>query len=195
MHNKLWITSLLTGVLVTGCGTSVNVDYDETINFSALRSFTLKTAPQKPTDDPRLDSALVQQRITAAIERNLLNKGLIKKDKQADMQVSYWFNVKQEIETSGSSVHIGVGTFSRRTAVGFGYGFPASDVQSYDRGILTIDITDSKTNKLLWRGSSGRRLYDGSTPDESKKIINEIVNEILELFPPQKKEPRSSRSY
>ena len=187
MRNKLWTTWLLVGLLVTGCGTTVNVDYDETTDFSALRSFSLKTVPQKATDDPRLDSALVQQRITSAIERNLLSKGFIKKDKQADFQVVYWFDVKQEIETRGSSVHIGVGTFSRHTAVGFGYGFPASDVQSYDRGVLTIDMIDSKTNKLLWRGSSGRRLYDGSTPEESKKIINEIVAEIIELFPPQKK--------
>ncbi len=70
--------------------------------------------------------------------------------------------------------------------MGISYGFPANDVKTYDRGILTIDILSAKTGDLIWRGSSSRRLYDGSTPEKSKQLVNEVVSTILEQFPPDK---------
>jgi len=94
--------------------------------------------------------------------------------------------VRKEIDSSRTSMTVGVGTYGRRSAVGMTYGHPGY-VESYQRGILTIDMLQDSDKKLIWRGSSGRRLYDGSTPEKSDKQINAVVKEILDKFPPANK--------
>ena len=66
------------------------------------------------------------------------------------------------------------------------YGYPGY-VESYERGILTIDVLNGSDKKLVWRGSSGRRLYNGFSPEQSTKVINAVVKEILDKFPPGSK--------
>lgn len=172
--------------LLSACATNVNVDYDQAVNFSQLKTFSVLVRSDTDSKDTRIDSPLMDKRIVAAIETGMKAKEFAKRDSDADIQVKYRVDVKQEIESDASGISIGVGSFSRRVGVGIGYNIPAADVQSYDRGVLTIDMISGKTGQLIWRGSSGRRLYDGSTPEASDKLINSIVNEILEEFPPKK---------
>lgn len=179
----IWLVPLLILTLVTGCGTTVNVDYDPSTNFGALKTFELDTAPVKISDDPRIDSSLMQQRVVTAIRDQLKTKGL-NAASPANVRVSYRIDVKQEIESDTSGVSVGVGTFSRNVGIGFGYGFPATDVESYDQMLLTIDL-HSPEGKLLWRGSDTRRLESGSTPEKNNRLINELVEAILEKFPPR----------
>ena len=57
-------------------------------------------------------------------------------------------------------------------------------VASVDDLVLTIDVVDSH-NVLLWRGSLGQRLYEGSTPETNKRLIQGLVTTILKHFPPK----------
>ena len=74
-------------------------------------------------------------------------------------------DTRTALESDRSGFSIGVGTFSRHSAVGVGYGFPDYDVESYDDMVLAIDILDVPDGAMLWRGSSSERLFDGGTPD------------------------------
>lgn len=183
-------TRLIGGVsialLLSACATSVNVDFDQAVDFSRLKTFSILGRSDVDNKDPRLDSSLMDKRILAAINAGLKAKAFTRQDGNADIQVKYRIDVKQEIESDSSGVSIGFGTFSRNVGVGVGYKIPTADVQSYDRGVLTIDMISGKTGQLIWRGSSGRRLYDGSTPEASDKLINSIVDEILKEFPPKR---------
>ncbi|TNF36032.1 MAG: DUF4136 domain-containing protein [Gammaproteobacteria bacterium] len=174
-------------MLLAACATSVNVDYDQAVDFSRLKTFTIVDRAAGDSKDPRLDSPLMDKRIVTALEQGLKAKGFSRQDAGSDFKVSYRLDVKQEIESDSSGVSIGIGSFSRRVGIGVGYNLPAAEVQSYDRGVLTVDILSTKTGQLIWRGSSGRRLYDGSTPEDSDKLVNTVVGEILEAFPPVKK--------
>jgi len=176
-------TLLLLSGLITACGTTVNVDYDQSADFATLKTFNLDKNPIKVSDDPRINSPLVQQRVTAAIREALQQKGLHAAG-QADVRVSYRIDVKQEIESDQSGVSVGIGTFSRNVGIGFGYGFPAADVESYDQIRLTIDL-QRPDGPLLWRGSDTRRLEAGSTPEKNTRLINELVQSILETYPPR----------
>ncbi|MDY6978331.1 MAG: DUF4136 domain-containing protein [Pseudomonadota bacterium] len=178
---RRWIL-LFVSLQLVACGTTVNVDYDQATDFAALRSYELQTRPVKISDDPRIDSSLMQQRVVTALRETLSQKGL-RASPKADVRVSYRIDVKQEIETDASGVSVGVGTFSRNVGIGFGYGFPAADVESYDRIILTIDF-HNPADKLLWRGSDSRRLTSGSTPETLTRLVNELVTAILERYPP-----------
>ena len=171
---------------LTACGTTVNVDYDKQTNFTNLNSFTLMPSPEIKTGDERLDSPLVDQRVRNAIQATLQARGFLQVKSNADFAVAYQLGVRKEIDSSRASMTVGVGTYGRRSAVGMTYSHPGY-VESYERGILTIDVLKGSDNKLVWRGSSGRRLYDGSTPEKSDKEINAVVKEILDKFPPGNK--------
>jgi hypothetical protein len=172
--------------LLTACGTTVNVDYDKQTNFTNLNSFTLLPSPETKTGDERLDSPLVDNRIRKAILATLNARGFQHVEANADFAVAYQLGVRKEIDSSRASMTVGVGTYGRRSAVGMTYGHPGY-VESYERGILTIDVLKGTDKKLVWRGSSGRRLYDGRTPEKSDKEINAVVKEILDKFPPGSK--------
>lgn len=172
------------GVLLVACGTTVNVDYDASANFAAIKTFRLETSPVKVSDDPRIDSSLMQQRVVSAIRTTLVDKGLREEPVQPDIRVSYRIDVKQQIESDPSGVSVGVGTFSRNVGIGIGYGFPLSDVESYDSVMLILDL-HSPDDRLLWRGSDTRRLDPGSTPESHTRLINDLVTSILDKFPPR----------
>lgn len=172
--------------LLSSCATNVNVDFDQAVDFSRLKTYSILARGDKDDKDPRLDSVLMDKRIVAAINTGLKAKSYAQQDNNADIKVKYRIDVKQEIESDSSGISIGFGSFSRNVGVGVGYKIPSADVQSYDRGVLTIDMISGKTGQLIWRGSSSRRLYDGSTPEASDKLINSIVDEILKEFPPKK---------
>jgi hypothetical protein len=170
--------------LLGACASSVNVDYDRAVDFRRLRTFALLDSPQIKTGDPRIDSPLVEQRIRTAILAQLQAKGFQPVAQQPDFVVRYAISIKQEIESDSSGISIGIGSFSHHSAIGFSYGFPAYEVESYDKAVLTIDMLDGKTEQLLWRGSYGKRLYDGLTPEKLDQTIHSTVAEILARFPP-----------
>jgi hypothetical protein len=177
---------LLAVFFLAACGTTVNVDYDKQTNFQALKTYTLMPTPKTKTGDERLDSPLVDKRIREAILATMKARGFQQVDSNADFAVAYQLGVRQEIDSSRASMTVGVGTYSRHSAIGMSYGHPGY-VESYERGILTIDMLKGSDKKLVWRGSSGRRLYDGRTPEKSDKEINAVVKEILDKFPPGNK--------
>ena len=74
---------LVVFLLVTACGTTVNVDYDKQTNFNSLKSFTLMPSSEIKTGDERLDSPLVDQRIRKAILATLKMRGLSASEKQS----------------------------------------------------------------------------------------------------------------
>lgn len=183
---KKVLTFVVVTLALTGCASTANLDYDEKFDFSTLKSFQLQPTPEKSAKDTRIDSPLVEKRIANAIADELEKKGY-RQSEPADFRVVYQLGVKQEVASRSSSISVGVGTYSRGRSVGMAYGFPAGDVETYDRGILTIDILSPEGGELIWRGSSSRRLFDGSTPEKSDKQVREIVSEILKQFPPEKK--------
>jgi len=175
---------LLTSILLlAACGTTVNVDYDKQANFQALRTYVLMPSPETKTGDTRLDSPLVDKRIRDAIVATLSLRGYQQVKDKADFAVAYQLGLRQEVDSSRATMTVGVGGFYPHSAIGMTYGYPGY-VESYERGILTIDVLQGSDKKLIWRGSSGRRLYDGSTPEKSTKEINAVVQEIIDKFPP-----------
>lgn len=180
------IRSLLimgTILLLAGCGAMVNVDYDQQANFQALRTFTLIPTPETKTGDERLDSPLVDNRIREAIIATLSQRGYQEVNDNPDFAVAYQLGIRKETDSQRTSRTVGVGTYYPHSAIGMTYGYPGY-VESYERGILTIDVLNGSDKKLAWRGSSGRRLYNGFSPEQSTKVINAVVKEILDKFPP-----------
>ena len=179
------ISLSLVYLFLSACSSMVNIDYDRSINFNSLTRYNIHTKPVRVTDDTRVNTPFMQQRIVHAIDVALANKGFEKTSKNNDLDIKYYLDLKQDFETDESAISIGFGSSSYHSAVGFGFAMPVGETYSIDKLVLTIDMFSNKTKKLLWRGSLAYRLASGATPESNIKMVKELVEEILERFPPK----------
>lgn len=173
-------------LFLTACASPVNVDYDKGTNFGSFTSYSIDKKPVRISADTRINSPFMQQRVVSELRKRLTDKGYENLNKKPELKVKYYLDIKHEIETQDSGgLAIGFGTSSHHSAVGIGFNIPVGEATSIDLLVLTIDIVSAKTDKLLWRGSLGYHLYEGATPETYTSLVNGLVAEILENFPPK----------
>ncbi len=176
---------LLISLFLSACGSLVNIDYDETINFRLLKTYKVKAKPVRVPEDTRINSPFMQQRVVAEMEAAFSNKGFKNVKQKAELEIQYFMDVRQEIETHDSGISIGFGTSGHHSAFGIGFNIPVAETSSYDSLVLTIDVVSAKSHKLIWRGSLAYPLYEGETPERYRKMVKRLVAEILKEFPPK----------
>ena len=186
MKRRRLIPIIMLVAITLGCsGVRVNQDYEPGTNLTALRTYRWKSPTQAKTGDPRIDNPLRDQRIRAAVDRQLADKGLVKtEDKDPDFLVHYQNTLRQKIESTGTSggFGFGVGSYGRRGTIAIGTG---NDVREYDEGSLVIDFLDPTSDNLLWRGSGNQRYREYQDPEKVTRDIDTLVVTILKQFPPK----------
>lgn len=108
----------------------------------------------------------------------------MKKVNTADFLISYNVVVEQRVTRTNisGSVSMGRSTRGRTGSIGMSTG---SQIRTYERGTMLIDIHDVASDKLVWRGVSAQALPDLSDPERLTTRINETVEAILKQFPPK----------
>jgi len=180
-----FLNVLFVFLFLSACTSMVNVDYDKNTNFSSLKTYRINTTPVRVSADTRINSPFMQQRVEKEINRALSGKGFTALKNNIDLEIKYYLDIKQEIETRDSAVSIGLGSYGSHSAIGFGFNVPIGEANSIDNLVLTIDVISTKTKELIWRGSLGYSLYEGATPEVYDNLVKELVIEILEKFPPK----------
>ena len=184
------IIFLLVALLGTSCsGVKVSQDFDSATNFSKLKTFAWQSATQEKTGDIRVDNPLLDSRIREAVEQTLTGNGYRPESKGTpDFYVGYELSIRTRIGSDGASTSVGFGVGGGSSGSGSFGGIGVSSgggVQEYDESMLVIDITDTKTKDLLWRGTATDRVSRHATPEETTQTVNEMVGKTLAQFPPQ----------
>lgn len=173
-----------TALVLSGCS-SVNVvhDYDESVDFNALKTYAWKHAKQPQTGNPRIDNDLIDERVRTAMNSELTAKGFRLVDgAEADFQVAYFVEYKQRVGGSSVSFGVGRGSYGRHGGVGY-----STTISDYEEGHLTIDVIDPTTDKNFWRGIGRRTSYESNNPKKITKVVNQSVASVLKKFPPKNK--------
>jgi len=68
------------------------------------------------------------------------------------------------------------------SGAGYGYG-GAGGVREYLRGTLVLDITDARTQEVIWRGWASKSLNRDPRPEKVRMYVDEAVAEMLADFP------------
>lgn len=185
-----YIYHFLVVLLVSGCASNgANVDFDPSADFSAFKTFAWSESTDDATSKSITATPLVHQRVRESIESTLQSKGIQSVDAAtADMLVTYHLSVAVTGHTS-SSVSVGVGRSrgggGTRSSIGISGSVPVGG-RTVQEGTMVIVLIDTKTNSVIWEGSSSRQLSRSSTPESQQALVNEVVNEILANFPPKK---------
>jgi hypothetical protein len=174
--------SLILGV--TSCATSSRVgvtsDFDHSVNFRTYKTWSWY--PQQTVDaeggPARGYESFLDQRLQAAVERELAAKGLTRVDKAPDLFVAYSAKVEEKQQVSPYANGLGYPYYGYGYG-GFGRGY--SSVTQYKAGTVIIDLVDAKRKELAWRGTGQAQVDKQSISEEE---VHRIVNGILGNYPP-----------
>jgi hypothetical protein len=156
-------------LLATATFAGVKTDYDRTADFSHYKTYSWEKVETK---DP-----LWVPRIKGAVNSTLSAKGLMPVESGGDISI-----VAMELTKNHPALNTYYDGFGGGWRWGGGFGDSTTTVDNYKVGTLVVDLFDTKTRTLLWRGSSS----DTLSKDSAKNIKNldKGVQKIFDHFPP-----------
>ncbi|NTU57746.1 MAG: DUF4136 domain-containing protein [Chlorobiaceae bacterium] len=192
---RILLLSLFTLVL-SGCSTlSVTSDYDSSVDFSAYHSYRWSEAPDS-TDRRNLLSSnpLIYRRVKRSVDRSLAARGyLLKENGHADFAISARARVMERLRIDPLPPLYGRPELSRGRYGwystpwwGSGYAYPPA-ASFYEEGTLLLDITDTASNELAWRGVVRGVVHEYLSIEKMQTDIDEAVKKLLDEFPPLRK--------
>lgn|SRR5580704_12997053 len=129
--------------------------------------------------DNASEDQLINQEIKRAIDEQLAQKGLIKVDKDADLQVGYHAAIRQEHSLNVS----GMGWGGR----GWGGGWDGSvqgQTSSVPIGTIVVDLYDPAQKQLIWRGDATKTIDLKKDPDKNYKNLQKAMAKLFKNYPP-----------
>jgi len=187
MNIKL-IASLLIAAVVSGCKSVPNYDYDQSVNFSQIKTYAWVITDKKTVESADFyQSDINQKRIVRAIDNELLAKGLQKvAPDKADVLVNYHSSIVVKRERDLSNTHPYYWSFGHsfnHSHLGFHMNLNSIERQ-YKAGSLVVDFINP-SKQLIWRGAKESRVQDKVTPEQRKHRVKTVVSTIMENFPPK----------
>ena len=174
----LTIAALLAPAILIAQKTSY--DYDKTADFASFKTYAHK-------DGTKVGQPLIDNRIIAAIDAQLAEKGLTRTESNPDVFVVYHmaFDKEKDISTFSSGYGGGYGPYGWGYGGGWGGGTTTTQVRDILIGTLVIDIADAKKGQVAWRGMGVKEVNTQANPEKRDKSINNAVKKIFKNYPPK----------
>ena len=123
------------------------------------------------------EDQLIDQEVMRAVDEQLAQKGLIKVEKNADIQVLYHSALHEEKSIS----LLGSG----RTASGWwGVDSVQGQTSSISVGTLVVDLYDPARQQLIWRGDATKTIDLKKDPDKNYKNLQKAMAKLFKNYPP-----------
>jgi len=153
---------------------SVSVDFEKSVDFSKFKTYQWKEGTTLP-------NPMMQERLKAAIEKQLQLKGITPVADKADLVVTT--HARLEKQTSVDLTTYGYGGYYGWG--GAGMSTSSATVREIPVGTLIVDLVDTGSNKLVWRGSGSDVV--SNKPEKNEAKINKIIPKMFKNFPPAPK--------
>ena len=142
-------------------------------DFARYQTFAWGPADALPIGDPRLDNnPIFRDYLQGAVERGLRGRGLLLVPESANPDVLIHFHgaVRQIVDVSAP-------------VQGRGVEPEEISVIDYDEGTLVLDMVDTRTDQLVWRGWAIDSLTGIlETQDRMEQKIEQAVTKMLAQF-------------
>jgi len=153
---------------------TATIDYDHSVNFLKFKTYTWEKVH---ATDPG-----VEDRITIALNRDMGGRYMTEVAKGGDVTITAVEATqdKQEFTTFYNSLG---SDYSWQRPWGSGFLDSQATLSDIPVNTLVIDMYDTKTHKLLWRGSIAGPL-EGSQ-DKMNNAIDKEVTVLISKYPPK----------
>ena len=183
-HRLIKLACAATSALALCACTSLTVesDFNAVTDFSSYKSFAFISDTPLLTAQKAQISSLFEGRVMRAVEDALAAKGyeFVDNRMNADFAVSFSMGARDALRVTSYP------TQYRGTAVwtwGATY-HTEVDVRNYTEGTLAIDIFDVESREPVWHGWAVKTISSADRRNPTP-VINDVVEAILEDFPPQ----------
>ncbi len=160
--------------VLTGCSSiRVGTDFDHNADFSVLKTYRW-VEHRKQSDNKMMKDPLIRKHIIDAVENVMDARGYFKvRSENPDFLIAFYIGSKKKVDVT--HYRYGYGRWGR---------FRGRDisVRKYREGSLIIDIIDSRTKQLVWRGWATSVLHGR---ENIREDIQASVIKILERYPPR----------
>jgi hypothetical protein len=153
---------------------NVSSHVERGLDFTQYRTYDWGPADALPTGDPRLDeNPFFQDHVQGAVEKELAARGF-EPSTSPDLLIHYHANISERIDID-------------RLDRDRGYcetGDCPVGLREYEAGTLVLDVIDTRTNRLIWRGWAQDSVEEAlEDSDRMARQINEAVTRMLATFP------------
>jgi hypothetical protein len=166
---------LVVVMLLAGCNpTYVDHDYDLNADFTAYKTFAWLPQNTMTEGQPQTtqQSGLMENRIKRIVNEGLEAKGLRIDVDNPDLVLVY---------------HIGVDNITEIRQTGYNYGMGGNvRTDHFQEGTFILDMMDSQTKNLVWRGIAEGVLDENPSPEKLEKDARDMVDKLLRKYPPPK---------
>jgi len=152
----------------------VKTDYDRSANFAMYKTYSWEHVKTK---DP-----LNVDRIKHAVNAVLAARGWTLVGSGADVAVVA-MEITRDQQTLNTFYDGFGGGWGWRRFGGGGFGEATTTTDTYKVGTVVVDLFDTKTKQLTWRGAASDTLSNNS--DTNIKNLNESVDKMFKHFPPR----------
>ena len=122
----------------------------------------------------RVADELLNQSIVSSIDAQLSAKGLTKVSPGADPDVLVSYDVVFDRDIRGIGFRDGLRNLRWR-----------SGSKYVIMGLLVVNLVDSDTGAMLWRGMASGDVDANASPEKHDKKIQEVVQKIFRSYPPK----------
>ena len=168
----LRVVFVLVGVMSLFAGKlsaqQVKTDYDRSANFGQYKTYSWE---QIKTQDP-----LMVDRIKSAVKTTLAAKGFTEVPSNGDLSL-----VAMETTRDQQTLDTFYNNFGGGWRWG-GFGDATTTTETYKVGTLVVDLFDTKTKTLVWRGSASDTLSNKS--EKNIDNLDKGVEKMFKQFPP-----------
>ena len=149
----------------------VKTDFDHNANFGQYKTYSWEKVQTK---DP-----LLVGRIKSAVNASLAAKGWTQVDSGGDVSV-----IAMEVTHKQQTLNTFYDGFGGGWRWG-GFGDATTTTETYQVGTLVVDLFDTNTKNLIWRGSASDTLSNNA--NKNTKNLDKGVQKMFEHFPPEAK--------
>src|SRR5260370_18967992 len=151
----------------------VKTDYDRSANFGQYKTYSWQQVKTK--------DGLDVDRIKSAVNAALAAKGLTQVDSGGDVSIIA-LEMTQNQQTLNTFYDGFGGGWGWRGFGGGGLGEATTTTDTYKVGTVVVDLFDTKTKQLIWRGTASNTLSNNS--DKNIKNLDKGVNKMFKHVPP-----------
>jgi hypothetical protein len=171
------LTFVLVGMMLLVAGRTsaqqVKTDYDRNASFAQYKTYSWEHVKTK---DP-----LDVDRIKSAVNAALTAKGWKLVDSAGDVSIIA-VEMTHDQQTLNTFYDGFGGGWGWRRFGGGGFGEETTTTETYKVGTVVVDLFDTKTKQLIWRGTSSDTLSNNS--DKNIKNLDKGVEKLFKQFPP-----------
>lgn len=156
---------------------SVSYSFDKEADFSKCKTYKWV----KVSNGQQLDELTADQ-LTATLDVELAKRGLKKSSSnEADLYIGYQIASGKEKPSSNSNIGLTYGAGQG------GDSAAATATTTVHSGQLILDMYNSTTKKLVWRGVISHSIDADAKPDKKQRHMDKAVEKLLNGYPPKKK--------